>query len=206
MAGNDLVPDGVPPEEALVRYTEAAPAAEYAELKAEGFDGKPRRRGGGWGGPPTDADRKLHRARALRQQLEAALIDRLQTGELVASGYDARAPVDAPSARIPAHRWRSLSLDFDNAAATDGGLRVSGLLIAPAEVTPVRRATAAAERECQEWLVRLMRAGPKQRAKARYRAEAQERFGVTARAFERAWGQAVAETGRQDWSKPGRKS
>jgi hypothetical protein len=46
-------------------------------------------------------------------------------------------------------------------------------------------------------------AGPKDRPKAEYRAEAKVKFGVSVLYFNIAWTNAIAETGRTDWSKHG---
>jgi hypothetical protein len=73
--------------------------------------------------------------------------------------------------------------------------------------TPRPVSTAAAERRAEAWLVEKMltHAGPPP-AKRPLRAEAVNRFKVSVRGFDRAWGAAVKKAGRPDWSKPGRRS
>jgi hypothetical protein len=61
----------------------------------------------------------------------------------------------------------------------------------------------AAEEQCLAWLVQLME-GPKCKAKSAYQAEVQQRFGVSVRAFQRAWGHATRQTRNPDWRIPGR--
>ena len=70
-----------------------------------------------------------------------------------------------------------------------------------------QQTTLAAEIKCRKWLVNLMSDGKQMtKSKADYRTEAQTIFKVSIRSFDRAWGNAIAETGNEDWSKPGRKS
>ena len=66
--------------------------------------------------------------------------------------------------------------------------------------------TAGAETRCKEWLIDLMKAGPRKKGKDDYQKEAEKQFNVGTRAFIRAWMNAVAETGNKDWSKPGPRS
>jgi hypothetical protein len=66
--------------------------------------------------------------------------------------------------------------------------------------------TVASETKCKAWLQQEM-TRHEQRPKRRdeYRLEAQERFGVGPQAFRRAWSDAIVDTGRRQWSNPGRK-
>ena len=65
----------------------------------------------------------------------------------------------------------------------------------------------SAERDCRGWLEGLMRNGPKEKAKEEYRTEALNRFsGLSIRSFESAWKQAITNTGKVEWSRPGRRS
>ena len=68
------------------------------------------------------------------------------------------------------------------------------------------KATIGAERKCETWLVELMRAGKSTKRKHDYFEEACDHFQVSRRSFDRAWGNAIAESGNSDWSRPGRKS
>jgi hypothetical protein len=67
------------------------------------------------------------------------------------------------------------------------------------------RSTIAAERECQLWLESLMTESPGTRSatKGDLFQVSQERFGVTGRAFERAWGKAITSTGAAAWKRAG---
>jgi hypothetical protein len=73
-------------------------------------------------------------------------------------------------------------------------------------LTP-RRATMKAEKDCLEWLLKLMKK-PSNPTKNRdeYKAEAADKFGVGARAFGRAWGHSIRESANTNWGNPGRKS
>ena len=64
--------------------------------------------------------------------------------------------------------------------------------------------TIKAETKCREWLVGLMKNGNKKKSKSAYRTEANAKYGVSNRAFDRAWGYAVADTGNKTWNRPGR--
>lgn len=72
--------------------------------------------------------------------------------------------------------------------------------------TPPPPTTVGAETRCKEWLIGLMKAGPPKKRKPEYRTEAKALYDVGSRAFRRAWANAVAETGNNDWSRSGPKS
>ena len=61
---------------------------------------------------------------------------------------------------------------------------------------------ASREELCYRWLLGEMRAGHKQKPKAKWLEEAKRRFHVTTREFERAWSKAVNESG-SNWGHPG---
>lgn len=87
----------------------------------------------------------------------------------------------------------------------DLGRLLGGLAQANARVAGA--ATAAGEHECRAWLASLMRAAPSARTKAKstYAAEAMRKFEgrVSQRGFDRAWRDAINETGAA-WGNPGR--
>ena len=63
------------------------------------------------------------------------------------------------------------------------------------------------ETACQAWLKELMIANrPPEKPRAAYKAEAQQRFKISARGFLRAWAEAIKVTGNTAWQRPGRKS
>jgi hypothetical protein len=77
------------------------------------------------------------------------------------------------------------------------------------ELTGNQRAASniSGEHNCTKWLTRLMQGGSDpEKPKAEYWNEARDKFSVSHRGFNRAWGTAVSESGNQGWSKPGRKS
>jgi len=64
------------------------------------------------------------------------------------------------------------------------------------------------KRECEEWLSRLIKAGPPQKNKEGYRQEAMTKFKrLSSRGFNDAWKNAIAQAGQDGkaWSNPGRK-
>jgi hypothetical protein len=70
------------------------------------------------------------------------------------------------------------------------------------------KATAAAENRCFRWLIEEMRKSPDSSPKSRedFLVEAKTKFrGLSDRAFERAWKNAINQTGAEAWSKPGRR-
>jgi len=73
---------------------------------------------------------------------------------------------------------------------------------------PVARQTAAAEARCREYLITEMNGSPDRapKPKSDFLAVCQARFpGLSTRGFERAWGNAVTQTGAVGWRKAGRR-
>lgn len=104
---------------------------------------------------------------------------------------------------LASEKWREWTCYIRNVSVKFSDLEqsFSGREIGKAE------ATAKAEHQCRKWLLEKMSGGGKQeKTKSAYRAEAKNKFGVSARGFDRVWGSAVSESGNSDWSKPGRKS
>jgi hypothetical protein len=59
----------------------------------------------------------------------------------------------------------------------------------------IQRRPQAADDDCQEWLEREMRSNPERtQPKPWWLAQGQERFGVSGRAFDRAWAAALEST------------
>ncbi len=67
-----------------------------------------------------------------------------------------------------------------------------------------RRQPAADESKCRDWLLEAMLANPTRKVKAKpeWRKDASRLFGVTVRAFDRAWSSAIKASG-STWNKPG---
>lgn len=63
-----------------------------------------------------------------------------------------------------------------------------------------------AEGECEAWLVELRRAGPQERSKDEYFAEAEGKIAnLSRRGFESAWRAAATAFPNKQWSRPGKK-
>ncbi len=77
-----------------------------------------------------------------------------------------------------------------------------------AEPAPLPLTTTGAQTECWRWLSGEMRAArDRPRPKSQVEAEAKKRFPkLSGRGFERAWRDAISETGAQKWSKSGPRS
>jgi hypothetical protein len=108
---------------ALLIWGEPAVVAEMSQLAREGCDGPQILQ------LEVGSNRDVFRYRELREQLEAALVDDLRRGKLIAAGYDSRAPIDAPPVTIPADRWRVLIPDFEDSSASGGGISISRILV-----------------------------------------------------------------------------
>jgi hypothetical protein len=182
--------------------------------------------------PHSDFNRPLLlRMREAQAAAEAAFLAMLRAGRLVAWGREG-SPV-APLRPIPADAWASLRLEHVAEGRAQGpGARLFGLRVAPAAALqpaapagvpkagavaePATMApehargasTIAAERRLEAWLVEKMRANPDNppgKAVIRQEAEAAGHV-VSARAFLRAYANAVKAAGAPAWSAPGRKS
>jgi hypothetical protein len=70
---------------------------------------------------------------------------------------------------------------------------------------PVRH-TIAAETQCENWLVGLMQNGPQTSPRDTYKEKARDKFGISGRGFNRAWGGAKKTVGNKSWGRPGPKS
>jgi hypothetical protein len=71
---------------------------------------------------------------------------------------------------------------------------------------PQVKQSSSQEKKCKDWLIEEMQAHdipPK--PKKPYRDEAQQKFSVSIRGFDRAWADAIHFTGRLNWSNAGRK-
>jgi hypothetical protein len=67
--------------------------------------------------------------------LRAEIVDRLKSGELVATGFEDGTPADAAPKVIRADRWHVLQLDFDTSSATGTGLRLTNIRVSVAAST-----------------------------------------------------------------------
>ena len=68
--------------------------------------------------------------------------------------------------------------------------------------------TSAAKRECEKWLLEIIKAGPPQKPKKEYQQEAIAKFkNLSARSFLATWKNAIDRAGQDGkvWSNPGRK-
>src|SRR5262249_48971321 len=75
------------------------------------------------------------------------------------------------------------------------------------ELSPRREPKVKAEQDCYRWLLAQMQATPKSRPKSqsKFWEEAEQMFRpISHRQFVRAWGNAISESGAQNWSKAGR--
>lgn len=106
-------------KEALLAATEPDEASEIRQLEAGGYDAPIMI----LGGPETEFDRGQSRLWSLRRSAENTLKARLMTGELVATGRDARDPFASRQA-IPADRWPYLVIDYAKSAVEAGQAQI----------------------------------------------------------------------------------
>jgi hypothetical protein len=98
---------------------------------------------------------------------------------------------------------------FENVTVDFSKLRA--VLTDQNERTPSPAASRAQQtinqgRLCERWLIDLMKMQGPTVSKDRYFELAVEKFAVSRNGFNRAWTNAVKESGNLNWSKPGRKS
>jgi hypothetical protein len=108
-------------------------------------------------------------------------------------------------------KWASqLRLGVPVIFGGEGAPLAKGQEDAPAQTLPPeppQTTTIGAETKCKQWLIGLMSGNSRpDRLKSAYRDDARDEFNVGTKAFDRAWGNAVAETGNTAWSRPGPKS
>jgi hypothetical protein len=128
------------------------------------------------------------------------LFKALEDGTWYATG-DPSPGVDSKPAKIAAHHWRLLRLDVDRDMASDDGGRLVlyGLRFFKRPAKGIK-----GEAECTEWLIEKMKE-PKRSTKPEVRAEAIERFHVSATGFdERIWPAAKkSPTRHKSWDSSG---
>jgi hypothetical protein len=112
--------DGLELEEALLETADSGERAEHDRLRQ--FDSPLSF----VDEPETSLRRQFRRKRA---QLEEAFIRRLQKGELVAFGYDARSGADSKPTLVAADRWRVLKADFQDSSAKASNLFLEGVRV-----------------------------------------------------------------------------
>lgn len=141
--------------------------------------------------------------------IEQAFRERMRGSRLQGWGRDG-SPI-GPWRRVPAEAWthvRFASGDVIKLPGVPQWVTLYSVVVEqPESVPPALESTVAAEKRCQAWLVSLMAGGTcPESPKDSYRREAQERFGVSARGFARAWAAAIAETQNTNWRRTGPRS
>jgi len=119
---------GLPLSKAMKEIADPNIVKEMAEIESQGYSS---------GGvlslddvmESTIYGKQLFRYRALEEELQANLMNKLQTGECVARGYDVSDSVAAPAVTIPAEKWQFLEPNFEESSASEGGFSVVGIKI-----------------------------------------------------------------------------
>jgi hypothetical protein len=128
--------------------------------------------------------------------------------------YEAALPTNPPAVDEIIDKWRRkfedsihhqwapylyfhiVSIDFQ---------KLKDALAEETETSQARKTHRAGAKNCEEWLLGLMSDNkPKEASKTEYRERALKEFHVSARQFNFAWSNAIAEAGNTEWSKPGR--
>lgn len=81
----------------------------------------------------SEEQRLGRRHRDVRERLEAQVLQRLREGSLRAEAFDPRVPVDKGRVQIAPSRWELLEPDFEQSAARDGDVLLSGILVSLAQ-------------------------------------------------------------------------
>ena len=99
------------------------------------------------GGGVDDHLHGYYHYHALRERLEAELLDKLITCYLVATGEVSPRALDREPQVIPGRLWQELKPDFAASEATDEGLRIVRIRVEIARPSQRRRAEASEPRE-----------------------------------------------------------
>lgn len=139
-------------EQALLACGDPVAVAEMSDLYVRGY-------GGPWLfclGRETEGERNVFRYRKLRDQLEGQVLQSLQAGSLIATGYENRSVTDPP-VTIPPDRWRTLQPDFINSTATGEGIKLVGLQVRCAKAAEACVPSAVEPRLVLDCATRLVR-------------------------------------------------
>lgn len=151
--------------------------------------------------PETEDDRRVSEYRSLSDKERSALIARLRSGALVASGRDSRQPLNSPRIDIPPDAWGFLEPQFERSAAKGPGFTIEGIEVRPPPERPAA-ATARMEKDLRKFVAARTKPPSSPVTRDALWNEAKDAVpGASRRAFDRAW-QAVAHS---DWRQPGRK-
>jgi hypothetical protein len=188
---------GVPLSEALERFSDPAEWNELSALKPYAvpllFVA----------GPGTRDDLHVrYRYDWLRQRVEAAFLDKLITGSLMATGVLWPVGLDPVRLVIPPRRWQELDPDFAASEATGGGLRIVKIRVEPARSPAIgsseprladeprgHRSLAKLRGDLRRWLEQEAAARGRSWYKQDYYTAARAEFGdhVTENLFKEVW-------------------
>lgn len=123
---------GLTLREAMVYYGDPHDSKWVLTLEAEGYGGPPPMLNvSGWPDEETDRDfrTKSFSLQRYRRYLEQALLGKLSSGELFATGYAQGSPLDQGASSIASDRWRILTPNFEISGATSDSGNVIGILV-----------------------------------------------------------------------------
>jgi hypothetical protein len=124
---------GLSLHDAMIFYGPEFEARTVFELELEGFAGEPPPLVDLSGWPNTAEVREFElnamRLQRHRQTLQQYLRDKLQSGELYATGYAADTPLDRNAPKVAADRWRILEPDFQKSEARSPTGIIVGILV-----------------------------------------------------------------------------
>ena len=174
--------------EALREYSDPDMWQEYERLKSRDVKSTVL----ALGEPPSPEERERWWFQHLETALTEAFKAKLEAGELIATGFDNKVPVDAGPQQIPQEAWSILECDFENSSAAGDGVSILGIRVHSAKATIHAGSSIRAETACREWLIGKAAAGKKTKSKDALFEEARSLLPtLTRRAFDRAWAQAT---------------
>lgn len=189
---------GLSLSEALAEYSDQQLWQELKQLEKAGVY-QPT----GWNAfEDTAGWARYDRLLDLQRQVERSLLSMLNEGELIATGYDSRKPIDSDVVAIPAEAWEHREPDFKESRLSGRGFEVTGIRIVRRASIRRIKSTIKGEKDCRRWMKERAAVGPPPATKKAMFDEAKRRFSVSWRDFHRVW----AEVAPMEWRRPGRKS
>jgi hypothetical protein len=174
---------GLSLHEAMIFYGDALEAEQVRCLELDGYDREPPTRVDESGWPNTeeclDFDRNSSRLTDLSVRLQHALMRKLESGELYATGYTANCRIDALPTVIAADRWRILKSDFVASSAASAVDQIVGILVYKRKPRTIKSPAVFSGRELRSWYIGWVaqHAGRQPPSRTDDAVEAKQRFG-----------------------------
>lgn len=188
---------GIPLREALREYSDPKLWKRFEKLKERGqFREFVEREYGSHGAIPAEY---IGPFETVEERLVSAFLEKLKSGELIATGIDRKTPF-SPALRIPAALLDGLRINFIESTASGDGFGFAGILVSPAE----KVGTVAMKARLREWFRKKVAIGdqPAKFETMLEHARSELEVHVSWRMFRSVW---VVQA-PPDWKKHGRKT